>query len=43
VAAEPKSVRVDRLRGSELVVGTAASGPYEGGPRRLAAPADFGA
>jgi hypothetical protein len=35
--ATPKAVRVDRLRGSELVIGTAASGPYEDGPRRLAA------
>jgi hypothetical protein len=31
-----KRVRTDRLRGSELVIGTAASGPYEEGPRRLA-------
>lgn len=31
-----KRIRVDRLRGGELVIGTAASGPYERGPRRLA-------
>lgn len=38
VANTAKRVRVDRLRGGELVIGTSASGPYEGGPRRLAAP-----
>jgi hypothetical protein len=31
-----RTVRTDRLRGGELVIGTTASGPYEDGPRRLA-------
>lgn len=34
--ATAKRMRVDRLRGGELVIGTAASGLYGGGPRRLA-------
>lgn len=38
MANTPKRVRVDRLRGDELVIGTGASGPYDGGPRRLAGP-----
>lgn len=36
MAADPKNVRVDRLRGGELVIGTRPSGPYTDGPRRLA-------
>lgn len=36
MAKTPRTIRVDRLRGGELVIGTAASGLYEGGARRLA-------